>query len=277
MKNQPVDEARVAEIGLSLDTIKDVVARMKRAKFGVIFFGMGLSMTRGKHMNSAGILNIAAEMNAFTKFVCMPMRGHGNVTGADVVLRWTTGYPFGINLSRGYPRFNPGEFSTVDVLVRGDNDATLVLGADPGATMPQPAIDHLARTPTIVLDPKVTHTSRLARVHFTTAVSGISAPGTVYRMDEIPITLRPALKSPYATDEEIVNLIIAAVARKPGWRPSSARGDDGNRLVSACSPRVSSRDRRVPASLFVAAVSMTTTATRRLCNVFFDAAVILRC
>ena len=27
---------------------------MKRAKFGVIFFGMGVSMTRGKHMNSAG-------------------------------------------------------------------------------------------------------------------------------------------------------------------------------------------------------------------------------
>ena len=221
MKGQPVDEARAAEIGLSLDTIKDIVARMKRAKFGVIFFGMGLSMTRGKHMNSAGILNIAAEMNAFTKFVCMPMRGHGNVTGADVVLRWTTGYPFGINLSRGYPRFNPGEFSTVDVLVRGDNDATFVLGADPGATMPQPAIEHLKRTPTIVCDPKVTHTSRLARVHFTTAVSGVSAPGTVYRMDEIPISVRPALKSPYHTDEEIVNLIIAAVARKPGFRPSA--------------------------------------------------------
>src|SRR5205823_13560129 len=98
-------------------------------------------MTRGKHMNSAGILNLAAEMNAFTKFVCMPMRGHGNVTGADVVLRWTTGYPFGISLTRGYPRFNPGEFSTADVLLRGDNDATLVLGADPGATMPQPAIE----------------------------------------------------------------------------------------------------------------------------------------
>ena len=223
MKGQPVDEARVAEIGLPLATIRDLVDRMKRAKFGVIFFGMGLSMTRGKHMNSAGILNIAAEMNAFTKFVCMPMRGHGNVTGADVVLRWTTGYPFGINLSRGYPRFNPGEFSTVDLLVRGDNDATLVLGADPGATMPQPAIEHLARTPTIVLDPKVTHTSQLARVHFTTAVSGVSAPGTAYRMDEIPMPLRPALKSPYATDEEIVKLLVAAVARKPGFRPAANR------------------------------------------------------
>ena len=84
------------------------------------------------------------------------------------------------------------------------------------------AIEHLKRTPTIVCDPKITHTSRLARVHFTTAVSGVSAAGTVYRMDEIPITARPALKSPYHTDEEIVNLIIAAVARKPGFRPSAS-------------------------------------------------------
>jgi formylmethanofuran dehydrogenase subunit B len=192
---------------------------MKRARFGVIFFGMGVSMTRGKHMNSAAILRLAAELNAFTKFVCMPMRGHGNVTGSDMVLRWTTGYPFGISMARGYPRFNPGEFSTVDLLVRGDNDAALILGADPGATMPQPGIDHLARIPTIVLDPKVTHTSRLARVHITTAATGISAPGTVYRMDEVPLPLRPALKSPYPTDEEVLRRIRQAVAAKPAWSP----------------------------------------------------------
>ena len=180
---------------------------------------MGLSMTRGKHMNSGAILTLAAEMNAFTKFVCMPMRGHGNVTGADVVLRCTTGYPFGVSLSRGYPRFNPGEFSTVDVLVRGDSDAALILGADPGATMPQPAIDHLRRIPTIVLDPNVTHTSRLARVHITTAATGISAGGTAYRMDEIPMPLRPILQSPYPTDEEVIRRIRLAVAAKTTWVP----------------------------------------------------------
>ena len=176
VKGQHVDRALVEETGLTVETLQDLADRMKRARFGVIFFGMGLSMTRGKHMNSGSILTLTAELNAFTKFVCMPMRGHGNVTGADVVLRWTTGYPFGVNLSRGYPRFNPGEFSTIDLLVRGDTDAALILGADPGATMPQPAIDHLSRIPTIVLDPKVTHTSRLARVHITTAATGISAP-----------------------------------------------------------------------------------------------------
>jgi formylmethanofuran dehydrogenase subunit B len=41
---------------------------MKKVKFGTVFFGMGLSMTRGKHMNSAVLLTLAAEMNAFTKF-----------------------------------------------------------------------------------------------------------------------------------------------------------------------------------------------------------------
>jgi formylmethanofuran dehydrogenase subunit B len=219
VKGQRVNAEAVAETGLTLEQLQDLVDRMKKAKFGVLFFGMGLSMTRGKHMNSAAALTLAAELNAFTKFVAMPMRGHGNVTGADVVLRYTTAYPFGINLGRGYPRFNPGEYSTIDLLVRGDNDATLVLGADPGATMPKPAIEHLKRTPTIVLDPKVTHTSKLARVHITTAATGISAPGTVYRMDEIPLPLRPALNSPYPTDEDVVKRIIAAVQRKAPWYP----------------------------------------------------------
>lgn len=219
VKGQRVNKEALAQTGLTFEQLDDLVRQMKAARFGVIFFGMGLSMTRGKHMNSAAVLMLAAEMNAFTKFVAMPMRGHGNVTGSDMVLRWTTGYPFGINLCRGYPRFNPGEFSTVDLLVRGDVDACLVLGADPGATMPQPGIDHLARIPTIVLDPKVTHTSRIARVHITTAATGVSAPGSVYRMDEIPLPLRPALKSPYPTDEEVVRRIHQAVSRRPAWLP----------------------------------------------------------
>ncbi len=221
LKDRPVDRERVAETGATVEQLQELVGRMKRARFGVLFFGMGLSMTRGKHMNSASVLTLVTALNAFTKFVAMPMRGHGNVTGADMVVRWTTGYPFGVNLSRGYPRFNPGEFSTVDLLVRGDTDAVLILGADPGATMPQPAIEHLKRIPTIVLDPKVTHTSRLARVHITTAATGISAPGTVYRMDEVPLPLRPALRSPYPTDEEVLRRIRQAAAAKPSWAPAS--------------------------------------------------------
>src|SRR5258705_29743 len=38
LKNRPVDEARVAETGLTLEQLRDFVERMKRARFGVLFF-----------------------------------------------------------------------------------------------------------------------------------------------------------------------------------------------------------------------------------------------
>jgi hypothetical protein len=47
-------------------------------------------------------------------------------------------------------------------------------------------------------------------------------------MDEIPMPLRPALKSPYPSDEEVVNRIIAAVARKPGWSPAATSDVSAN-------------------------------------------------
>ena len=174
-------------------------------------------------MNSAAVLTLAAELNAFTKFVAMPMRGHGNVTGADVVMRWTTGLSVRRQPARAAIRASTRASSRRwTCWSAATTTRRLILGADPGATMPQPAIEHLARIPTIVLDPKVTHTSRLARVHITTAATGISAPGTVYRMDEMPLPLRPALKSPYPTDEEVVRRIRQVVARSRREPPVDA-------------------------------------------------------
>jgi hypothetical protein len=38
-------------------------------------------------------------------------------------------------------------------------------------------------------------------------------------MDEIPLPLRPPLKSPYPTDEEVMRRIREAVQRKEPWYP----------------------------------------------------------
>jgi formylmethanofuran dehydrogenase subunit B len=214
VKGHPIDGERLADTGLTLEQLQDLADRMKNARYGALFWGMGLTMTRGKFMNTEAIIALAVELNRHTRFVAFPLRGHGNVTGAGNVMTWMTGFPFGVDFSRGYPRYNPGEFTTVDLLTRGEVDAVMILAADPGATMPQPVIDHMARVPTIVLDPKVTHTSKLARVHITTAATGISAPGTVYRMDDVPLTVRPAVHSPYPTDEEVIQRIHTAVAAR---------------------------------------------------------------
>ena len=201
---------------------------MKRCRYGALLFGMGLTMTRGRHFNSGALLALATDLNEFTHFVANPVRGHGNVTGADNVVSWQTGFPFGVNFSRGYPRFNPGEFTTVDLLARGDADAALIVASDPASNFPKAAIEHLRRIPVITLDPKLTHTSQLSRVAFTTATYGISVAGTVYRMDDVPITLRPAFDSPYPSDEQVLSAIRDRVRallggnRLPVGRPPAA-------------------------------------------------------
>ena len=46
--------------------------------------------------------------------------------------------------------------------------------------------------------------SRSAEVAFTVATYGINVPGTVYRMDDVPIPLRPAFESPHPSDYDLL-------------------------------------------------------------------------
>ena len=207
VKGKKIDPSIEEETSVSLATLEDLVDRMKNCRYGVLFFGMGLTMTRGRHFNSGALMALATDLNEFTHFVAKPVRGHGNVTGADNVVSWQTGYPFGVNFNRGYPRFNPGEFTTVDTLSRGDADAAMFIASDPACNFPKAAIEHMKKIPVISLDTKQTATSKLAHVAFATSTYGINTGGTVYRMDDVPITMRPAFDSPYPDDEEILTAI----------------------------------------------------------------------
>ncbi len=204
------------ETGVELAVWQELMVRMKAAKYGVIFFGMGLTMTRGKHANSEALLALTRDMNRHTRFIAKPNRGHGNVTGADNVIAWRTGYAFGVNHARGYPRFNPGEYTTSDTLARKEADAALIIASDPMANFSQPAREHLATIPYVALDPKDTPTVRAATVSFTVATYGINTPGTVYRMDDVPIPLRPAFEVDHPSDETVLREIEKRVKKLKG-------------------------------------------------------------
>ena len=211
VNGQKLNASAIDGIGLTLDELNDLSGRMKRCRFGVLFLGQGLTQTRGKHFNTSAAFLLVRELNRHTKFALMPMRGHGNVTGIDNVLAWQTGYPFGVNFSLGYPRFNPGEYTAVDVLSRGEADAALIVASDPVSSLPGKAARRLSEIPTIALDAHESETTRIARVAFTTATAGIHAEGTVYRMDNIPIRLRRVLPSPYPSDEEVLSRLLVRV------------------------------------------------------------------
>jgi len=206
-----LDESGVKDTGLTLEQLTDLADRMMQCRFGVVFVGQGLTQTRGKHFNTTAAFLLVRALNLHTKFALIPMRGHGNVTGIDNVLAWQTGYPFGVNFSLGYPRFNPGEYTVVDVISRGEADAALIVAADPVSSLPGNVVQRLAEIPTITLDTHESETTRKARIAFTTSTAGIHVEGTVYRMDNIPIHLRKVLSSNYPSDEDVINRLLTRV------------------------------------------------------------------
>ncbi|MCK4472890.1 MAG: hypothetical protein KAW49_14005 [Anaerolineae bacterium] len=207
--------------GVSVVQLRELAERMKTCRFGVVFMGMGLTQSRGRDLNVSELFTLVAELNQYTRFSVIPMRGHGNVAGADQVLTWQSGYPFAVNFARGYPRYGPGEFSAVDVLARGEADAALIMASDPVAHFPGAAAQRLGNIPTIVLDPAPSLTTQVARVVFPTACYGVDAADTFYRMDGVPIRLRPVLPSARPTDEDVLGDILSRLAADDAPAPGS--------------------------------------------------------
>jgi len=211
VKDQELDVDKVA--GVPVKYLEEVADALVNCSFGVIFFGMGLTQAAGKFRNIEVAIQLVRDLNARTKFAIMPMRGHFNVTGADVVSAWQSGYPFSVDFSLGYPRYNPGETTCTDILMRGESDAALVIAADPGANFPKRAVENMVKNPLIVIDPHMNATSILGDVVIPSAFVGIEVEGTAYRMDHVQLPLKKVVEPPEGilSDEEILKRILEEV------------------------------------------------------------------
>ncbi|HII77105.1 MAG TPA: formylmethanofuran dehydrogenase subunit B [Methanolinea sp.] len=202
--------------GVSREQLFRVADMCIAAKFGAFFFGVGLTMAPGKNKNIRNAIELTEELNRHTKFTISPMRGHWNVYGSNEVFTWITGYPFAVDFARGIAFYNPGETTSVDILRRGECDACLVVASDPGAHFPRACAEHLARIPTVQIDPHVNVTTHLSRIQIPVAVAGIDAEGTAYRMDGVPIRTRKLFQGRYPDDLEVLEKIYAIVKEAKG-------------------------------------------------------------
>ncbi|MGC8999128.1 MAG: formylmethanofuran dehydrogenase subunit B [Candidatus Bathyarchaeia archaeon] len=213
IRDQELEVDKVA--GVAVEYLEEVADAMVSCDFGALFFGLGLTMSSGKLRNVDAALSLVRDLNMRTKFVIMPMRGHFNVTGANTVFTWQTGYPYAVDFSLGYPRYNPGETSVVDVLLRKESDAALIVASDPVSNFPRKAAEHLVENPLVVIDPHMNVTAQMADVLIPSAFVGIEASGTAYRMDHVPIPLKKVVDPPRGIlpDEEILRRILAEVRK----------------------------------------------------------------
>ena len=222
VKDQELDVDEVA--GVPVEYLQELVDAMVNRQFGVIFFGMGLTQSAGKFRNIDVAISLIRDLNMRTKFVIMPMRGHFNVTGANTVFTWQSGYPYAVDFSLGYPRYNPGETSVVDILLRKESDAALVVASDPVSSFPRKAVEHLVKKPLIVVDPHMNVTALVGDVIFPSAIVGIEKAGTAYRMDHVPLPLKKVVEPPEGilSDEEILRRILKEVRRTKSQKKEAA-------------------------------------------------------
>ena len=208
--------------------LEQLLNLMKGCRYGVVFFGLGLAKTSmwssgensktGQH-DVAALLKLVAELNAHTRFTARRMRLQGDVSGADNVLCWQTGYPFGVDFSRGYPRYNPGEYTANELLERGDVDACLLMGAETIGYFSESALERLNAIPSVLIDYPNATAPLTPSVQITTAVHGIHAGGTIYRMDNVPMSLRALRSSALATDQEVLAEIRCRYNERTTWQP----------------------------------------------------------
>ncbi len=208
------DPAMPIDTGVPLEVLHDLARRMTDCRYGVVFFGLGLAQRGLGHATVEALLRLVAELNAHTRFVARRLRLSGDVTGADTVLCWQTGFPFAVNFARGFPRYNPGEYSANELLARQETDACLLVGSESVKLLSASAQATLRRIPTIVLDYPQIDTPWQPTIRFTTAVYGIHTSGTAYRMDEIPIPLRSMMNCRYRADEDILTALLKQITKQ---------------------------------------------------------------
>jgi formylmethanofuran dehydrogenase subunit B len=192
--------------------LADLAQRMKSCRCGIVFFGGGVTRERLAHRTIEALLQLVTDLNEHTRFCARRMRRYGDVAGADSVLAWQTGYPFGVNLARGFPRYNPGEFTGPEMLARGEVDVCVIVGGETAADLPNAALARLRHIPVILLDPPGQLPVTPPAVRFTTAVYGVHRPGTAYRMDEVPVPLRVILPTDYPSDGEVLGELLRRIS-----------------------------------------------------------------
>lgn len=192
---------------LQPDEITELAETLTGCRYGAWIYDPD-SSAAGDAAIGQGIVDVVEALNRHVPFAAVPLGGRGNGAGAESVLTAETGYPFAVSFAAGYPRFGPDEFGAVGALERGEVDAVLIVGCDPREELPPQAVTALGRIPTVAVGHRRTEPFGRSHVAILTAIYGIGAPATLYRMDGHALYARAPVSSPRLSDAEVLGRLL---------------------------------------------------------------------
>ncbi len=162
---------------------------------------------------SESLLLLVEALNRSMRCALSTLRGGGNRSGADAVMTWQTGFPMAVDFSDGTPSYRPDRAAAA-LLQSGEIDVAVVVGA--ARAVPEAVVRGLANgVSCVAIGPRASESSYPVAVAIDTGMAGIHERGSVLRMDDVPLPLRPALESD----------LVSAVYEHPAPGFDGATGD----------------------------------------------------
>ena len=202
----------LGELPGPLQAFADVGARLVSAKYAVLVHDAepGIESARDP-FRAEGLIALAQALNGPTRAALSTLRAGGNRSGAEAVLTWQTGYPMSVDFGAGYPRYVPGARALANSSAASGVAAVLVAGT--AASFASELASTAERVPVVVIGPRASEAPFRAHIAIDTGVAGIHEGGTAYRMDEVPLPLRPVLGGQRSAAETLAALLGALRAR----------------------------------------------------------------
>lgn len=220
---EPADEIaalslmRAAVAGNSLGDLttplKDAVAlvpRLSGARYAVLIHDAEPTPESRNPLRVEGLITLAQALNGPARAALLSLRAGGNRVGAESVLTWQSGFPCAVDYSRGSPRYAP-EQRGLDLLSKRFS-AVLIVGS---VALDDRTAAKLAKVPTIAIGPRASQSAFSPAVAIDTGIAGIHEGGTGYRMDDVPLPLRPPLPATRST-VDVLEALRGAMRLKAG-------------------------------------------------------------
>jgi formylmethanofuran dehydrogenase subunit B len=184
-----------------------IIKEMKKGGFGVIFGGLGLRY--GLKGNYDLFVEMINRMNEFSEVYFMPAGCHPNMRGFNELMFQKTGE---INrYSFEYTESKP-EFEFSKLLMNDTVDTAVIIGTDPLNSLPFEVARKLNQIDTVVIDPRASLTSKIAKVMIPSSISGVEQGGTMIRVDGVRIDINPLIENDFErTDEGILKTILEGI------------------------------------------------------------------
>ncbi len=201
---------RLSELPPGLQGAARAAEELLTARYAVLVHEAEPNALGREAFRAEGLIALVQALNGPTRAALSSLRAGGNRSGAESVLTWQTGYPLAVDFSAGFPRYAPAARGLASI---GNSVATAVLIAGNAAGLGAERSAALGRVPTVVIGPRASEAPFATHVAIDTGVAGIHEAGTAYRMDDVPLPLRPPLAGRRSASVTLDSLLAAVRAR----------------------------------------------------------------